>query len=46
MENEEVKEENRDESKEVLAVTCIRCGKPMEYGICDCNELVYVYWEM
>ena len=36
-ENEEVKK----------PLTCIRCGKPMSSeDPCDCNELVYVYWEM
>ena len=36
-----------EEEEEVKKpVICIRCGRPMEYGTCDCNELVYIYWEM
>ena len=36
--------ENEEVTKPVI---CIRCGKPMHpEDPCDCNELVYVYWEM
>lgn len=41
MENEEVENELKP------ALTCIRCGKPMHpKEPCDCNELVFIYWEM
>jgi hypothetical protein len=40
-ENEEVKDDSKP------GTSCIRCGKPMDpKDPCDCNELVYVYWEM
>lgn len=42
MEDEEVREDNKPTS-----TTCIRCGRPMDpRDPCDCNELVFVYWEI
>ena len=42
MEDEEVREDSKPTS-----VTCIRCGRPMDpRDPCDCNELVFVYWEI
>ncbi len=41
-----MEDEDVEEVEKKPPVTCIRCGRPMEYGTCDCNELVYIYWEM
>ena len=42
MEDEEVREDSKPAS-----TTCIRCGTPMDpRDPCDCNELVFVYWEI
>lgn len=46
MEDEEVKDSKEDTVK-TRGTTCIRCGTPMDpMDPCDCNDLVFVYWEI